>query len=125
MNSYFNFRIQGVPYGHQKHRGNISALREWSNQIIEQTKNFPKVKEARILKVTFLLPPDKFPSDLPYGPDLDNLLKRLLDGLKQTIFSDAPGNDSCVISLTVMKAKVPSPEQAGVHIEVLPVSVKA
>lgn len=25
------------------------------------------------MKITFLLPADKFPTDFPYGPDLDNL----------------------------------------------------
>ena len=125
MITYFNFIIRGVPYSRHKRRGNVSAPGEQSKQIIAQTENLPKVKEACILKVTFLLPPDKFPSDLPYGPDLDNLLKRLLDGLKMTIFSDTPGNDSCVISPTVMKTKVSSQEQAGAHMEVLPVSVQA
>lgn len=76
-----------------------------------------------MLKVTFLLPPDKFPADYPFGPDLDNLLKRLLDGLNETIFSETPGRDSCVVLLHVMKTKVKSNEQAGVHFEVLPVSV--
>jgi Holliday junction resolvase RusA-like endonuclease len=78
--------IRGVPYSQAKSRGNKSAAANWSTSIIEQTSNFPKVKEACALKVTFLLPPNKFPTDFPYGPDLDNLLKRLLDGLHKTIF---------------------------------------
>ena len=75
------------------------------------------------MKVTFLLPPDKFPSDFPYGPDLDNLLKRFMDALNHTIFSGTHGGDSCVVMLTVMKTKVATSIEAGVHLEVLPVSV--
>jgi Holliday junction resolvase RusA-like endonuclease len=75
------------------------------------------------MKVTFLLPPDKFPSDLPYGPDLDNLLKLLLDALNGTVFSEARGHDSCVISLAVTKTRAASREDSGVHIEVIPVKL--
>lgn len=121
--TYINHMIRGVPYSQAKSRGNKSAAANWSASIIEQTSNFPKVKEACALKVTFLLPPNKFPTDFPYGPDLDNLLKRLLDGLHKTIFSATAGGDSCVILLHVMKTKVKSDAEAGAHIEVLPVSV--
>jgi Holliday junction resolvase RusA-like endonuclease len=121
--TYINFTISGVPYSRLKSRGKIAAPREWSEQVIAQTSGLPKVKEACALKVTFLLPPNKFPRDYPYGPDLDNLLKRLLDGLNQTIFSDTAGHDSCVILLNVMKTKVTSEKEAGAHIEILPVSV--
>lgn len=74
-----------------------------------------------MLKVTFLLPPDKYPADLPYGSDLDNLLKRFLDALNQTIFSMTIGKDSSVVSLTATKVKVPSSKEAGAYLEVLPV----
>lgn len=75
------------------------------------------------MKVTFLLPPEKYPADYPYGSDLDNLLKRFLDALNETVFSEAHGKDSCVVSMTVMKAKVESAEQAGVHFEIIPVAL--
>ena|SRR2546422_1745212 len=121
--SYINHLIAGVPYGRFKRRGNIAAPAAWSEKIVQQTHDLPKVKQACVLKVTFLLPPDKYPTDLPYGPDLDNLLKRLLDALKRTIFSETQGQDSCVVLLHVMKTKVASEAKAGVHIEVLPISV--
>ncbi|GIX36596.1 MAG: hypothetical protein KatS3mg126_2375 [Lysobacteraceae bacterium] len=121
--SYINCFIRGVPYSRNKSRGKIGAADEWSVQVREQTASLPRVKEACTLKVTFLLPPDKFPTDFPYGPDLDNLLKRFMDALNHTIFSDTHGGDSCVIMLTVMKTKVASSEDSGVHLEVLPVSV--
>jgi Holliday junction resolvase RusA-like endonuclease len=75
------------------------------------------------LRVTFLLPPDKFPNDFPYGPDLDSLLKRFLDTLNETIFKDTQGGDSCVVSLHVMKTKVECPKEAGAILEVLPVTI--
>jgi Holliday junction resolvase RusA-like endonuclease len=116
-------KIFGIPYGKFKTRGQKNALKDWTEEIIKQTQSLPTVEEACILNVTFLLPPDKFPDDFPYGPDLDNLLKRLLDALNETIFKDTPGGDSCVVSLHVMKTKVESPKDAGAILEVLPVTI--
>ena len=121
--SYINHHIRGIPYGHNKKRGNLNAPAEWFKCVESQTAKLPRVKEACALKVTFLLPPDKFPEDFPYGPDLDNLLKRFMDALNLTIFSETPGKDSCVVILTVMKTKVAAKKEAGVHLEVLPISV--
>jgi len=121
--TYINHLIRGVPYARDKVMGNLQAPKNWSEQIKIQTQNLPRVREACALKVTFLLPPDKYPKDYPYGPDLDNLLKRLLDGLNETVFSEAKGHDSCVVLLHVMKTKVASYAESGAHIEVLPVSV--
>lgn len=121
--TYINHLIPGVPYSRMKSRGNVAAPETWTNAIIEHTKHLPKVQEACALKVTFLLPADKYPKDFPFGPDLDNLLKRLMDALNKTIFSEAKGHDSCVVLLHVMKVKAPDGAQAGAHIEVLPVTI--
>lgn len=121
--SYINHLIKGVPYSRNKNRGNIGAADQWSEQVKLQSSELPRVKEACAMKVTFLLPPDKFPADFPYGPDLDNLLKRFMDALNCTVFSETPGGDSCVVMLTVMKTKVESYEDSGAHLEILPVSV--
>ena len=121
--AYINLLVKGVPYSRNKSRGNLGAADKWSEQIIDQTANLPRVKDACALKATFLLPPNKFPTDFPHGPDLDNLLKRFMDALNHTIFSETPGGDSCVVMLTVMKTKVVSESSAGVHLEVLPVIV--
>lgn len=121
--SYINHHIKGVPYCRNKSRGNKSAADIWSEQVKLQTANLPRVQHACSVKVTFLLPPDKFPTDFPYGPDLDNLLKRFMDALNHTIFSETHGGDSCVVMLNVMKTKVTSVADAGAHLEVLPVSV--
>ncbi len=118
-----NVRISGVPYSRHKHRGKVQAIKEWTQEIIDQSKNLSKIKEACIMKVTFLLPEDKFPPNFPFGPDLDNLLKRFCDALGETIFSEAPGKDSCIISLNVSKAKVESDNQSGVLLEILPINV--
>lgn len=72
-----------------------------------------------------LLPPDEFPTDFPYGPDLDNLLKRFMDALNVTVFSEAKGKDSCIVSMMVLKTRVASREEAGAHLEVMPVSLAA
>ncbi len=121
--TYICKKIKGVPYSKSKRRGKVDAPEEWTSAIVEQTKNLPKIEEACVLKLTFLLPPDKFPQDFPYGPDLDNLLKRFLDALCRTIFSETSGKDSCIVSLNVMKTKVKSEKVAGALLEVLPVSI--
>jgi Holliday junction resolvase RusA-like endonuclease len=71
-----------------------------------------------------MLPPNKLPKDLPYGPDLDNLMKRLADALNETIFSETEGKDSCVIELNVMKTRVESENEAGALLEVLPIKIR-
>jgi Holliday junction resolvase RusA-like endonuclease len=53
---------------------------------------------------------------------LDNLLKRFQDALNVTIFSEAKGKDSCIISLTATKVKVTSSEEAGALLEVIPIN---
>lgn len=116
-------KIKGVPYGRNKSRGDKDAPGRWTDAVIEQTQGLPKINEACMLKVTFFLPPDKFPSDFPYGSDLDNLLKRFCDALNKTVFSESPGKDSCVINLTATKAKVNDIDAAGAYLEILPVSV--
>jgi Holliday junction resolvase RusA-like endonuclease len=120
---HFYIKINGIPYCRNKQRGKTDAPSIWTEEIIRQTENLPKVEQACIMKVTFLLPNDKFPPDLPFGSDLDNLLKRFLDALNKTIFSDTPGKDSCVISMCVSKTKVDSKDEAGALLEILPVSV--
>lgn len=121
---YISHKIVGVPYGKKKFKGDTEAPKRWTKAVIDQTKNLPKVAEACILRVTFLLPPNKFPKDLPYGPDLDNLMKCFSDALNQTIFSRTEGKDSCVVGMSVMKTKVESETEAGALIEVLPIRIK-
>ena len=120
---HISHRISGIPYSRNKKRGNTEAPKQWSDAVVQQTKHLPKVTEACILRVTFLLPPNKFPTDLPYGPDSDNLMKRFSDALNHTIFSETQGKDSCVIEMSVMKTKVDSEEEAGALIEVLPIRI--
>jgi len=121
---YINQKISGIPYGRNKNRGDIEAPKKWTKAIIDQTKNLPKITKACILHVTFLLPPNKFPNDLPYGSDLDNLMKRFSDALNETIFSDTEGKDSCIIEMSIMKTKVDSIDEAGALLEILPISIQ-
>lgn len=114
-------RITGIPYGQNKTRGNTDAPGQWTRVVIEQTKNLPKVAKGCIVRITYFLPNNKYPSDLPYGPDLDNLTKRLFDALNKTVFSKAKGKDSCVVKMTATKKKVESETDAGASIEITPV----
>jgi Holliday junction resolvase RusA-like endonuclease len=121
--TFINVRINGVPYSADKVIGDLDAPSRWTMAITSQTKELPKISAACILKVTFLLPPNKFPKDFPYGSDLDNLLKLFLDALNETVFSEAKGNDSCIISLIASKARVARDDDAGALLEILPVDV--
>ena len=121
--NYINHTVRGIPYSKSKTRGDKSAATRWTEEIKKQTRSLGHIKDACLLKVTFFLPPDKYPDDFRHGPDLDNLLKRFLDALNETVFSEVEDKDSCVVSMTVMKAKVASPEEAGVHFEIMPVTV--
>ena len=118
--NYINIKIEGGPYSRAKTRGNLDGPKSWTEAIINQTKDLPTVDGPCMLRVTFLMPPDKFPSDFPYGPDIDNYLKRFQDALNKTIFKNAPGGDSCVIHIEASKVKVQSYEEAGAHLEILP-----
>ncbi len=119
--TFISKKIMGVPYSKRKKRGKVAAPKVWTDTIVQQTKDLTEVKEACIEKVTFLLPRDMFPRDYPFGPDVDNLLKRFLDALNATVFKNSKGKDSCIISLTVTKAKVESEAEAGALLEILPV----
>lgn len=112
--------IKGVPYGQKKAKGNKKGPREWSEEIIAQTKSLSKVDGQCMLRATFKLPENKYPSDLPYGPDLDNLLKSFLDALNETIFNNVEGHDSCVTILEVAKIRVAKEKDTGVYLEIIP-----
>jgi Holliday junction resolvase RusA-like endonuclease len=116
-------RIAGIPYGQDKTRGDTEAPGRWTTAVIEQTQNLPKISEACLLKVTFVLPSDKFLPDYPFGSDLDNLLKRFMDALNATIFNEAKGKDSCVIQIIAMKTRAEKPDEAGALLEVLPIRI--
>ena len=111
-----NVFIEGVPYGQRKARGDMEAPRKWTDTIVQQTRHVAKVKGPCAMGVFFVLPEDKYPSDLPYGPDLDNYLKRLCDGLNQTIFSDVQGYDSAVVCLVASKCKASQDEAVGARV---------
>lgn len=60
---------------------------------------------------------------IKHGTDIDNLLNRLFDALKETIFFEAPGRDSCVISVHAVKREVDEEADTGADLEILPVAV--
>lgn len=106
--------ISGVPYCRSKNRGDLSAPKVWTEQVMAGCAHFPKVSSACEVEVEFVLPTDKFPKDFPHGPDLDNLLKRFLDAVQG---SGALENDSLIVKLTASKRKIRDGEQAGAHVE--------
>lgn len=108
--------IEGVPYSQRKARGDLEAPLKWTKTVVERTRDLPKIKGPCKMSVLFTFPEDKFPADFPYGPDIDNCLKRLCDALGQTIFSDARGADSAIVDLRASKRKASECEQTGARV---------
>ena len=110
--------IKGIPYSQAKTRGNLEAPKLWTDTIIDRTRHLQMVEEACELRADFVLPADKYPDDLPYGPDLDNLLHRLFNALKQTVLAD----DSLITHLESGKRKADRREKTGVQLTISVVS---
>ena len=108
--------IEGIPYGQRKPRGDIEAPDRWTETVKQVTKNLPRVKGPCYMIVVFVLPKNKYPLDHPYGPDLDNLMKRLLDALNDTVFSEVAGKDGSVVQLVVSKRKAMQNEPTGARV---------
>jgi Holliday junction resolvase RusA-like endonuclease len=109
--------VSGVPYSQNRTRGDKEAAGVWTGAVTSQTQDHARVVGPCLLRVTFRLPPSKFPKDHPYGNDLDNLLKRFCDALQTTILSEAPGKDGAIISVEATKVKVTSDAEAGADFE--------
>ena len=112
-------RVRGVPYPQVKATGNVEGCKHWTNAIVKATTNLRKVKGPVLVRVTFKLSKEKFHDANPYGTDLDNLLKRFFDALSQTVFSDAPGKDACVVAIEAAKVLVQNPSESGVDGEII------
>lgn len=110
--------IRGTPYSRVKTKGRLAGPAEWSTSIREQTSRLRPIKGPCRLEVTFVLPADRFPLDDSYGNDLDNLLKRLLDALGETVLREAPGKDGAIMELAARKRKALGSEQTGAHIRI-------
>jgi len=108
--------IEGIPYGQKKPKGDIKAPDRWTKAVEQATRNLPKVNGPCYMIAMFVLPEDKYPSDHPYGPDLDNLMKRLFDALNDTVFSEVLGKDGSVIQLVVSKRKAMQNEPTGARV---------
>ena len=98
-------------------------MKAWSQAVIAATKNSPKVTSACEAEIKFVLPPNKYPADHPHGPDLDNLMKRLLDALNETIFSDVAGKDGAIVRVTASKRRSSENDLPGAHIEIREIDV--
>ena len=118
-------RVRGIPYPHTKTTGNVQGCADWTDKIVEKTAGLKKITGPCLLRVTFRLPQGKFNETNPFGTDLDNLLKRLLDALSQTVFSDAPGKDACVVSLEATKVLALNPNESGIDGEIIPMAAQA
>ena len=113
-------KVRGTPYPRNKNRGNLKAAPAWTDAIVAQTRHLPKVTGPCHLKVTFRLPANKFPTDHPYGSDLDNLLKRFCDALQRTVFSEVPGGDGCIVGIRARKVKASRDREIGADFKIVP-----
>jgi Holliday junction resolvase RusA-like endonuclease len=112
-------RVRGVPYPHQKATGNVEGKKKWTEAVIAKTSTLKKVSGPCLVRVTFKLARDKFHDANPYGTDLDNLLKRFFDALAKTVFSEAPGQDACIVAVEAAKTLVLNPSESGVDGEII------
>lgn len=111
--------IKGIPTGRFKNRGNTSLVKNWRSKIIQETQDgIGKVKNECKMKVVFKFDTLQYPKDFPYGPDLDNQIKNLWDGLNETVFKNVPGHDSCVRILHVSKYPAKNENDTGVIIKI-------
>src|SRR6266571_2507015 len=108
--------IRGTPYPWHKVTGDVEGPERWSAAIREQTADLPTFPGPCRLQVEFILPADRFSIDHPLGTDLDNLLKRLLDALKETTLRDAPGKDGAIVELSASKVAANAREATGARI---------
>lgn len=108
--------VRGMPYVKHKVRGRVEGAKEWSVAVKAQTDHLGSMAGPCRLDVEFVLPAGSFPTDHPCGPDLDNLLKRLLDGLNDTVLREAPGRDGAVVKLNARKRKAAAGEPTGARI---------
>ena len=103
----------------KKTNGDKTTPAKWRQIIIESTKKYAGIAHGEVkMEVIFFFDPSQFPKDLPYGPDLDNYLKSLLDHLNETVFSSVAGKDSCVKRLIASKHKAKNTGGVGVKINI-------
>jgi Holliday junction resolvase RusA-like endonuclease len=112
-------RVRGVPYPQVKATGNVEGRKVWTEAIVKATANLRKVTGPVLVRVTFKLAKDEFHDANPFGTYLDNLLKRFFDALSQTVFSQAPGKDACVVDIEAAKVLVQNPSESGVDGEII------
>ena len=117
--------IKGGAYGAFTSRGNKVGVKEWQMIVKQATERTPKIKGPCKLQLRFVLPPNRYPTDHPYGPDVDNLASAVMDALNETIFSDVPGKDGAVLWLETLKLKAEKEEDAQliIFVEALPKKV--
>lgn len=70
------------------------------------------------MEIIFFIPVEKFTLKDVYGPDIDNLVKRLLDGLNNTLFRDLETKDGSVIDLKVTKKPAIGDQKPGAKVTV-------
>jgi Holliday junction resolvase RusA-like endonuclease len=120
--------ISGLPASQGRSGAKGPDLEDWRKQVAAQTEHLRPVPGPCKITAIFVLPPDRFPASNPYGPDLDNLLKPLFDGMKQTLFRRHPQpiEDACVIQVKASKAQIRPGAEGGValRIQLVRVSLK-
>lgn len=115
-----DFFVAGIPYPKHKAGGAVEEAERWTSAVIDATKTLPAITYPCIMSLEYQIPSDRFTLGSPYGPDLDNLTKRLLDSLKPTVLKNCLGEDGCIMDLRVSKRVVKPGAQVGVRVTVEP-----
>jgi len=104
-------QIKGEPISRKAHRGApADSERAWQEAIANQTKGRPAITTPHAATIVFRI--KKWHG---HGPDIDNLLKPLFDGLKKTIFPK-PSEDSILYVVNAAKKKADKDEEPGVDL---------
>lgn len=113
--------IKGRPHSNNSSRSRKAGERGWQSEVESQTEHLGKISGPCELVVDFVLFPGSPLPGFPLGPDLDNLLNPLMEGLKATILRDAPGGDSAIIRVIATKRYAVNDEPTGAKIILRPI----
>ncbi len=104
-------QIKGEPISRKAHRGAVAdSERAWQKIVADQTKGLPKITTPHAATIVFRI--KKWHG---HGPDIDNLLKPVLDALKLTIFPK-PTEDAILYVVNVAKKQTDPGEEPGVDL---------
>jgi len=116
MSDVVHVFVEGVPAKKKKTRGDLEVPARWRAALHDKTEKLEKIAGPCQLDIEFVLRSDSFPTDHPYGPDLDSLLKNTLDAMSDTVLRDVKGHDGAIVDIRARKRQARPGESTGARI---------